>query len=1115
MLPVAYLVSLLDNDAHNRAALDEALDAIEAVAQSSTTPWSELGAADIGSLRDALCTLMQGGNEVAWRAGRVFACLVQLKGRDAHRACDQDSVQALLGLLRTASASSPAGQADEICAGVAAVADQFCSVEEAVDALTRVGLANHCRASVDAMAAIASKNASAVLTSCLSIATSDASTSAALEWCTHVVSASAGSALALAFCQHVCVKAGDAVASVRAQCIRLIVQLAPTGLDGFVRRLSSSPTASRRLFACDLAAELFVHAARGAHAAASPPPPPPPPPLLAMLVARTRDKLPSVRQAALRASIEIIPWLSRGGHSMPDDFVAALVAACADERPTVRRAAVKAVAVAVEHCAQLDDALVHVLAARVRDVTLSVRKNAVEGLEHALARFPASESAQEAWCAAVLPLIHDDEKSVAASALQSVVGRALLPVQDADGNADDAWALLARLDADSVALLRQAVELTRAELNLRRLVTAALKTAHETLPSEDAAEVTDADAARESAARQGAWALLEALLAHAGRTAAAAASGGGGGGGLVASCVRECRSADVVVEAWGVARALVAVDRGPSSAQQLQRRVLGVLAGVARKVDADVAAKLVAALVKDLAALERPPAVAQAMVLCVSALSGGAGGEASVAWAAQLLRECEAAMQRAVKDGRARQSALLANALFLAGELAMLGFDADAPESAACGAVPLPDLLLPLAQALASPDLAADASLSRSSSMPVPNATRAQAVLAMGKMCLRNAAAAKASVPALVRELHLGGVAAGGHDKVRACALAVLSDLCRRHTNLVEPHLDKISCALFDSHAGVRKQALVAVAGLVQEDFVKLSPALFFRLLACVGDDDAGIASTARFVLCARLRAKNPALFPQHAAAAVFALAGFPRRPGDDDPLAMAAGLRASDERRRALYEVVFSALDEPQRLEACGKMRRDVLAGFLEGNVPLRDDDDPGVRRLVGDTMHVLQSRFAAVGGCELSSTDDDAPPVARATVKVLEALERRNVQDNVVPLLVSLREVALRARCGWVAAAVRQYLVFLHRKFTEEVDHALAPFRDVAAELAFDEGKGAKKVAAAAAESKKRAAQRDAAADDHGENVALAAAINSSAAASSATPRVKSKAARAMQDA
>jgi hypothetical protein len=327
----AVLLSLVETDLGNDAAICAALAQLEhslayshrasAGASGSAppqSPWLVLGAHTVPELRSALAALMQlgCGRPCAVQAAHLFSLLLQCKGRDAHRACDGEASRALVGVLRALSRENASqAQCDRMCLGLAAIADVFCTVEEAVLCVAHAGQVFGSRTTVVAMAELAGKNPHLVLSHALGVATNEASTACSLDWCAQVVSLSASSSLCLAFCQHLAVRASDASAAVRHQALALIAQLAPQGVREFARVLSASTATSRRAFACDLAGALFCAGARapgGGQGAAGADAP-----LLALVQARARDRFASVRQAALRACADMLAVqphpLVRGG----------------------------------------------------------------------------------------------------------------------------------------------------------------------------------------------------------------------------------------------------------------------------------------------------------------------------------------------------------------------------------------------------------------------------------------------------------------------------------------------------------------------------------------------------------------------------------------------------------------------------------------------------------------------------------------------------------------------------------------------------------------------------------------------------------------------------------
>ncbi|CAM9856912.1 unnamed protein product, partial [Phaeothamnion confervicola] len=72
-----------------------------------------------------------------------------------------------------------------------------------------------------------------------------------------------------------------------------------------------------------------------------------------------------------------------------------------------------------------------------------------------------------------------------------------------------------------------------------------------------------------------------------------------------------------------------------------------------------------------------------------------------------------------------------------------------------------------------------------------PPTVRALAFVALGKLCMRDAALAATSINVLVREL-----STAEHAAVRSNALVVLGDLCVRYTALVDRHVPAMAARL-------------------------------------------------------------------------------------------------------------------------------------------------------------------------------------------------------------------------------------------------------------------------------------------------------------------------------
>lgn len=123
----------------------------------------------------------------------------------------------------------------------------------------------------------------------------------------------------------------------------------------------------------------------------------------------------------------------------------------------------------------------------------------------------------------------------------------------------------------------------------------------------------------------------------------------------------------------------------------------------------------------------------------------------------------------------------------------------------------------------------------RSSAMP--SVIRAHAIITLGKLCLQHEDLAKKSIPALVRELEVSEDVA-----VRNNVIIVICDLCIRYTVMVDNYIPNISVCLKDSDPFIRKQTLVLLTNLLQEEYVKWKGSLFFRFVSTLVDSHPDIA---------------------------------------------------------------------------------------------------------------------------------------------------------------------------------------------------------------------------------------------------------------------------------
>jgi hypothetical protein len=105
-------------------------------------------------------------------------------------------------------------------------------------------------------------------------------------------------------------------------------------------------------------------------------------------------------------------------------------------------------------------------------------------------------------------------------------------------------------------------------------------------------------------------------------------------------------------------------------------------------------------------------------------------------------------------------------------------------------------------------------------------------LVALGKLAVHDA-----SLSSKMAALFLREVERAASPVLRNNLLIILTDLCVRHTALVDPHINKLALCLRDDNEVVRKHALTLITNLLATDYVKWRGTLFFRYLVALVDE--------------------------------------------------------------------------------------------------------------------------------------------------------------------------------------------------------------------------------------------------------------------------------------
>ncbi|KAI6073161.1 Condensin-2 complex subunit D3 [Aix galericulata] len=253
----------------------------------------------------------------------------------------------------------------------------------------------------------------------------------------------------------------------------------------------------------------------------------------------------------------------------------------------------------------------------------------------------------------------------------------------------------------------------------------------------------------------------------------------------------------------------------------------------------------------------------------------------------------------------------------------------------------------------------------------MPPVIRAHAFITLGKLCLQHEDLAKKCIAALARELEVS------HDvAVRNNVVIVMCDLCIRYTTMVDRYIPSISLCLKDPHPFIRKQTLILLTNLLQEEFVKWKDCLFFRFVSVLVDPNPDISRFGEFCLVHLLLKRNPGMFSQHFIECIFHFNSYEKhekynRFPQSERAKNLFSLKGKDnkEKRMHIYRFLLDHFTDEQRFNITTKISHSVLACFVDNDLPLDMEATdvlkqplPGRRPTSLSTVAILNSARKAV---------------------------------------------------------------------------------------------------------------------------------------------------------
>ncbi|KAM7137906.1 condensin-2 complex subunit D3 isoform 1-T1 [Macrochelys suwanniensis] len=704
-----------------------------------------------------------------------------------------------------------------------------------------------------------------------------------------------------------------------------------------------------------------------------------------------------------------------------------------DEKTNVRKSALQVFMSILKHnvipCTPED---LSTLQDRCRDPAVSVRKQALQSITELLMTQHNNVMIQKAWLTGVVPVVLDSENSVQEKALDCLDQLLLQHIKHyskfthEDRNQTLAWDLLALITADNQELSRY--------LNKAFYIWSQKEKFSSTFINNVMSHVETEHAAS-------AWMLLAKVAGSSPKL-----------------------DYSKIIESWD------SVSRQQNTSSDTAGHILCVIGHVAKHLPRNTQGRLIDDIKCWLKEFKCPlevisPAVEALQKLCHAYTDAPEEAQKLLNQVCgDLVSVCECYISSIVlkEDGAEQlQEDLLVKHLFTLGETAQL-----------CPAKVEKRIFLLIQSILACPvnvdqsssppdgeELPVSQPLSQIRGSAMPSVVRAHAFITLGKLCLQHEDLAKKCVAALARELEVSEDVA-----IRNNVVIVMCDLCIRYTTMVDRYIPNISMCLKDPNPFIRKQTLILLTNLLQEEFVKWKESLFFRFVSSLVDPNPDIARFGEFCLVHLLLKRNPVMFSQHFIECIFHFNSyekhekynkFPQSEREKNLFSLKG--KDNKGKRMQIYRFLLEHFTDEQRFNITSKISLNVLACFVDGILPL----DMEANELLSDTFEVLSCKEIKLSAMR-SKPDEDIQPVEdemamanavmqAAQKKLISQVQKKNFIENIIPIITSLKTLLEQTRIP-ALRDLMNYLREVMQDYRNEIKDFFAVDKQLAAELEYD---------------------------------------------------------------
>ncbi|KAM8795632.1 condensin-2 complex subunit D3 [Eudromia elegans] len=669
---------------------------------------------------------------------------------------------------------------------------------------------------------------------------------------------------------------------------------------------------------------------------------------------------------------------------------------------------------------------------RCRDPAITVRKQALQSLTELLTSQHRNVLVQKAWLCGVVPVVMDTENSVQEKALDCLDQLLLQHIKHYNKfRSDDekqvlAWELLTLLTSESQELCRYLNKVFHIWSRQNKFSSTFVNNVMSHVETEHATA---------------AWMLLAKMASSSPKL-----------------------DYSKVIEAWNT------LSRQQNTSADTAGHILCVIGHVAKHLPRSTCERLIDNIKCWLWEFECPlevisPAVEALQKLCHAyADVPEEAQELLNKVCGDIVSTCESYISNIVlkKDGAEQlQEDLLVKHLFILGEAAQL-----------CPAKVEKRIFLLIQSILASSisvdqlssplngeEIPASQPLSQFRGSTMPPVVRAHAFITLGKLCLQHEDLAKKCIAALARELEVSDDVA-----IRNNVVIVMCDLCVRYTTMVDRYIPNISMCLKDPDPFIRKQTLILLTNLLQEEFVKWKDCLFFRFVSVLVDPNPDIARFGEFCLVHLLLKRNPVMFSQHFIECIFHFNSYEKhekynRFPQSERAKSLFSLKGKDNKgkRMHIYKFLLDHFTDEQRFSITTKISHSVLACFVDKVLPL----DLEASELLSDTFAILSCKEIKLSTMrskpeEDMQPDEDEMAMANAVMqvaqkKLISQVQKKNFIENIIPIITSLKSLMEEKRIP-ALRDLMNYLREMMQDYRNEIKDFFAVDKQLAAELEYD---------------------------------------------------------------